>query len=87
MLALIRLSRRAQLLPLAALGNRDPWSVVPFAIWRPEEFYLGDSVGHTCGEVGGMAVDTDGKRVFMIERGFGGYNNENAAVVHVWYVH
>jgi hypothetical protein len=70
----------------AALGNRDPWSVVPYATWRPEEFYLGDSAGHTCGDVGGMAFDTDGRRVFMIEKGFGGYNNENAAVVHVWSV-
>jgi len=68
----------------AALGNRDPWSVVPYSTWRPEEFYLRDSAGHTCGDVGGMAFDTDGRRVFMIEKGFGGHNNENAGIVHVW---
>jgi len=70
----------------SAMGNRDPWSVVPYATWRPEEFYLGDNDGHTCGEVGGMDFDTDHRRIFMIEKGLGGYNNENAAVVHVWTV-
>ena len=69
-----------------ALGNRDPWSVVPYETWRPDQFYLGDAAGHTCGEVGGMAVNTAGRQVFMIEKGFGGHNNENAAVVHVWAV-
>jgi hypothetical protein len=65
-------------------GGRDPWSVVPYATWRPDEFYLGDSNGHTCGEMGGMAVDRNGHRIFIIEKGLGGYNNQNSAVVHVW---
>ena len=69
-----------------ALGQQDPWVVLPYEIWRPNEFYLGDSTGHTCADVGGMAFDSDGKRVFMIEKGLGGCNNENAAVVHVWTV-
>ncbi len=67
-----------------ALGSRDAWGVVPYEIWRPAEFHLGDAAGHTCGEVGGIAVDSAGQRVFMIEKGFGGHTNENAAVVHVW---
>jgi len=70
----------------SALGRQDPWVVLPYEIWRPNEFYLGDSAGHTCGDVGGMAFDANGSRIFMIEKGFGGHNNENAAVVHVWSV-
>ena len=35
---------------------------------------------------GGVAVDTEGRRVFMIEKGFGGHQNENTAVVHVWVI-
>ena len=69
-----------------AQGSRDAWSVVPYTIWRPEEFYLGDAEGQTCGQVGSMFADTDGQRIFMIEKGFGGYNNENSAVVHIWSV-
>lgn len=67
-------------------GIRDQWSVVPYTIWRPEEFYLSDSEGQTCGEVGGIAVNTEDQRVFMIEKGFGGHTNENSAVIHVWSV-
>ncbi len=69
-----------------AQGTRDPWSVVPYAIWRPQEFFLKDNQNQTCGEVGGIAVDFPRGRVFMIEKGFGGHQNENAAVVHVWSV-
>lgn len=65
----------------AAQGLRDPWSVLPYTVWRPSEFYLGDEDGHTCADVGGLAVDSQGLRIFMIERGLG---MENAAVVHVW---
>lgn len=65
----------------AAQGLQDPWRVLPYTIWRPEAFYLGSAGGHTCGDVGGMAVDPVGQRIFMIERGLG---TENAAVVHVW---
>jgi hypothetical protein len=65
-------------------GSRDAWTVLPYITWRPEEFYLGDAAGQTCGQVGGMAVDTGGQLVFMIEKGLGGHTNENQAVVHVW---
>ena len=66
----------------AAQGLRDPWSVLPYATWRPGDFYLkGDSKGNVCGDVGGMAVDDAGRRVFMVERGLG---TDNAAVVHIW---
>ncbi len=67
-----------------AQGSRDAWTVLPYTIWRPEEFYLGDAEGQTCGQVGGIAIDTGGQRILMIEKGFGGYNNENSAVVHIW---
>lgn len=70
----------------AALGQVSPWEVKPYVIWEPEEFYLDLIEGNTCGSVGGMAFDSDSRRLFMIERGLGGYANENAAVVHVWYV-
>jgi hypothetical protein len=67
-----------------AQGNRDPWTVLPYAIWRPQEFF--NAQGQTCmeeGGVGGMTQDPGGQRIFMIERGLGG---NNAAVVHVWTV-
>lgn len=64
-----------------ALGDRDPWSVVPYAAWKPDELFLRDDEGLTCGETGGMAFDAAGGRVFMIEKGFGA---GNSAVVHVW---
>ena len=67
-----------------ARGAQDPWSVVPYIIWRPQEFFLKDAQGHSCGQIGGVAVDPIGQRVFMIEKGFGGHQNENAAVVHIW---
>jgi len=67
-----------------AQGVRDPWSVVPYAIWRPQEFLDRDGQGYSCGQTGGLAVDSAGRRVFMIEKGFGGHLNENSAVVHVW---
>jgi hypothetical protein len=67
----------------AAQGKRDAWSVVPYDIWRPEEFYLGKANGTTCGEAGGMAFDPQTGRVFMVEKGLG---DNNAAVVHVWEV-
>ena len=68
----------------AAQGNGDPWNVLPYATWRPDELYLGDAQGHTCGDVGGMTADNTGGRLFLIERGLGGFENENAAIVHVW---
>ena len=63
----------------SALGQQDPWTVRPYAIWRPAEFYLGTT---TCGTVGGMACDSDNRRLFMAERGLDG--DTNAVVVHVW---
>ena len=61
-----------------ALGQREPWTVLPYQVWRPREFLL---QGHTCGDVGGMAYDAQGRRLFLIERGIG---ESNSAVVHVW---
>jgi len=69
-----------------AQGTRDAWTVLPYLTWRPEEFYLGDAEGQTCGQVGSMFSDDESQRVFIIEKGFGGYNNENGAVVHIWSV-
>lgn len=66
----------------AAKGLRDPWTVLPYALWRPTTFYL---QGYTCGDVGGMAVDPTRGRVFMVERGLG-EGDINAAAVHVWTV-
>ncbi len=68
----------------AALGNRNPWTVLPYENWKPTEFYFQTVNGNNCEDVGGMTFDTDGARIFMVERGFGGYGNSNAAVVHVW---
>ncbi len=68
------------------VSSSEPWNVLPYTIWRPEVFYLkGDAQGNVCGDVGGMAVDQTGRRVFIIERGLGG-TDTNAAVVHVWTV-
>ncbi|MBN2556487.1 MAG: hypothetical protein JXA97_11155 [Anaerolineales bacterium] len=65
----------------AALGEVDPWSVLPYAVWEPEELYLPNPC---CYNMGGMAFDLEGGRLFLIERGLGG--DQNAAVVHVWTV-
>jgi hypothetical protein len=67
----------------AAQGKREAWTVVPYQIWRPEEFYLGDTSGYTCGEPGGMTFDPLTRRLFMVEKGLG---DNNAAVVHVWVI-
>jgi hypothetical protein len=64
-----------------ALGRRDPWTVLPYEVWRPAEFYLS---GTPCWNAGGMTFDAAGGRLFMVERGLGG--GTNAAVVHVWRV-
>ena len=70
----------------AALGERMPWTPLPYETWEPTEFYLEPVDGNTCGDLGGMAFDSVGGRLFMVERGFGGYAGDNAAVVHVWSV-
>ena len=64
----------------SALGEQNPWVVVPYSVWRPAEFYLG---GNPCWNVGGMVFDPNSRRLFMVERGLGD-NETNAAVVHVW---
>lgn len=64
----------------SARGEQDPWVVLPYAIWRPAEFYLQDA---PCWNVGGMAFDTATRRLFMVERGLGP-GETNAAVIHVW---
>ncbi len=63
-----------------ARGDRDPWTVRPYTIWRPSQFYL---TGHVCTNAGGMTFDPRGRRLFMVERGLGGADT-NATVVHVW---
>ncbi len=65
-----------------ALGEREPWSVLPYAIWQPPELYLPNP---TCANLGGMAFDPIGGRMFLVERGLGGADR-NAAIVHVWSV-
>ena len=68
----------------AARGEVSPWEVLPYEIWEPSDFFLtGDNV---CGDAGGMAYDVATGRLFAIERGLGGYQGDNAAVVHVWRV-
>jgi hypothetical protein len=65
-----------------AQGQADPWSEVPYTIWRPDDFLMS---GYTCANVGGMAYDETGRRLFMVERGLGDAD-QNAAVVHIWTV-
>ncbi len=66
----------------ANVSSSEPWNVLPYAIWRPQEFYL---KGYTCWNAGGMAFDENTGRLFMVERGLGS-GEANAAVVHVWQV-
>lgn len=66
----------------AALGERQPWSVLPHAIWQPSDLYLPNP---TCANLGGMEFDLSGGRMFLIERGLG-EGERNPAVVHVWTV-
>jgi hypothetical protein len=63
----------------SARGEQDPWTVRPYTIWRPAEFYLGPT---PCGNVGGMAFDPQNRRLFMVDRGLDA--DTNATVVHVW---
>jgi hypothetical protein len=66
----------------AALGAVDPWTVLPYAVWEPEELYLQSPC---CYNMGGMTFDAAGGRMFIVERGLG-EGDMNAAVVHVWSV-
>jgi hypothetical protein len=65
-------------LAASAAGRRRPEEVVPYQIWRPDEFMDTD-----CPAVGGLAFDRDGGRFFVIEKGYG---DDNYAVVHVYEV-
>ena len=65
-----------------ARGAISPWEVLPYEIWSPPDFFL--SGVNVCGDVGGMAYDETNRRLFVIERGLGGYQGDNAAVVHVY---
>ena len=64
----------------SALGNQDPWVVLPYVIWRPTQFYLRDN---PCWNMGGMTFDAASGRLFMVERGLGP-SETNATVLHVW---
>jgi hypothetical protein len=64
----------------AARGEVRPWTVLPYAVWRPAEL-LGR--GRACFGLGGMTFDPATRRLFVVERGLGGAE-ENAAAVHVW---
>lgn len=65
-----------------ALGEADPWSILPYAVWEPQELFLPNPC---CWNMGGMAFDMEGGRLFITERGLG-EGEMNAAVVHVWRV-
>ncbi len=65
-----------------ALGEADPWSVLPYAVWEPGELLLPNPC---CWNMGGMAFDMENGRLFITERGLG-EGEMNAAVVHVWTV-
>ncbi len=69
-----------------AAGRRQPWTVVPYRTWRPTELYNRDAAGHSCSEVGGMAYDRQGRRLFIIEKSLPAFNLDDQAVVHVWRV-
>ena len=69
-----------QELGAAAQGARPAWSVQPYLVWRPQEFFL---QGRSCGQVGGMAYDVVSQRLFVVEKGIG---DNNGAVIHVWRV-
>ncbi len=65
----------------SALGARDPWTVTPYAVWKPAELYCR---GEACESPGGMTFDQNSGHLFLVERGLGG--DTNAAIVHVWQV-
>ncbi len=65
-----------------ALGESEPWDVLPYTVWEPEELYLPNPC---CWNMGGMAFDAENSRLFITERGLG-EGEMNAAVVHVWRV-
>ena len=70
----------------SASGQRDPWSVVPYRIWRPAVFYNRDEQGHSCSELGGVAYNPVDRRLFVIEKSLPRYNLDDQAVVHVWQI-
>jgi hypothetical protein len=66
----------------ARLAGRDPWTILPYAVWRPTELYL---QGNACWTLGGLTFDPAARRLYLVERGLG-ESEQNAAVVHVWTV-
>ena len=64
----------------AALGQINPWTVSPYEIWRPSEFFKQSG---SCASPGGVVFDNGTKRIFVVERDLG-HMNDNAAAVHVW---
>ena len=69
-----------------AAGSRVAWTVVPYRVWRPTEFYNRDAQGYSCSELGGVAYDPGAKRLYVIEKSLPEYNVDDLAVVHVWQV-
>lgn len=61
-----------------------PWSILLYETWEPDAFLLKGN--NMYADVGGMTYDNESQRLFMIDRGLGGFIQENAAVVHVWKV-
>jgi hypothetical protein len=69
-----------------AAGEREPWTVVPYRIWRPTEFYNRDAQGRSCSEVGGMTFHRGTRRLYIIEKSLPEFNVDDQAIVHVWQV-
>jgi len=67
-------------------GSREAWTVTPYRIWRPTEFYNRDAQGHSCSELGGVAYDPNAKRLYVIEKSLPEFNVDDLALVHVWQV-
>ena len=62
---------------LAASARRrvHPWEVVPYVRWRPREMWKSDH------SFGGMAFDSRGGRLFVVEKSAG---RNGRSIVHVW---
>jgi len=67
-------------------GSRDPWTVIPYRLWRPVEFYNRDDEGHSCSELGGVAYDPAARRLYVVEKSLPSFNADDQALVHVWQV-
>jgi hypothetical protein len=58
-------------------GSVDPWDVLPYETWRPSDHY------GTTHEIGGMAFDSSGGKLYVTEK-YGGPDGK--AAVHVYSV-